>query len=82
MLVRGARQAFAQQADDFAIGAAALGGVLVQDHVVEGGAQDHGLHADVLVAPVARTADDHAAALAGQGISRPAPGRMASGLWP
>jgi hypothetical protein len=62
------RQAFAQQGHHLAVGAAALGGVLVQDHVVEGGAQDHGLLADVLVAAVAGAADDHAAALGGQGI--------------
>jgi hypothetical protein len=69
MLVRGARQAFAQQGHHLAVGAAALGGVLVQDHVVEGGAQDHGLLADVLVAAVAGAADDHAAALAGHGFT-------------
>jgi hypothetical protein len=66
--VRGARralQAFAQQRQHFAIGAAALAGVLVQDHVVERRAQDARLPADVLVAPIAGAADDHRAARAG-----------------
>ena len=49
----GVGQAFAQQGHDFAIAASALGSVLVQDHIVKCGAQDHGLRADVLVAAVA-----------------------------
>src|SRR5260370_15183588 len=40
----------------------------VEDDVVEGLAQDLGLLGDVLVAAVARAADDHAAALRGHGV--------------
>ena len=61
----GALQALAQQGEDFAVGAAALAGVLVEDDVVEGCAEDAGLLADVFIAPVARAADDDAAAARG-----------------
>jgi hypothetical protein len=77
-----AGQAFTQQRHHFAIAAAALGGVLVQDHVVKGRAEDHGLLADVFVAAVAGAADHHAAAVAGQCIDGGTRARMASGLWP
>ena len=49
-------QALAQQGQHLAVGPTALAGVLVEDHVVEGAAQDLGLLADVLVAAVAGTA--------------------------
>jgi hypothetical protein len=55
-----------QQGQHLAVFPAALAGVLVQDHVVEGIAQDGGLLADVLVAAVARAADDHRARLGRQ----------------
>jgi hypothetical protein len=67
---RGALQALAQQGQHLAVGPAALAGVLVEDHVVEGLAQDLGLLADVLVAAVARAGDDHRAALARHGFHR------------
>ena len=51
---RGPGQSLAQQGHDLAVGPAALGGILVQDHIVERCAQDHGLLADVLVTPVTR----------------------------
>jgi len=62
----GALQTLAQQGEDFAVGAAALAGVLVEDDVVEGCAEDAGLFADVFIAPVARAADDDAAAARGR----------------
>ena len=58
---RGAFQALAQQRHDLAGRAAALAGVFVEDDLVEGGAKDLGLDADVLVTTVAGTADDDAA---------------------
>src|SRR5256885_11072141 len=51
---RCALQALLQQGQDFTVGAAALAGILVEDDVVEGLAQDLGLLGDVLVAAVAR----------------------------
>ena len=80
--VRGALQALAQQRDDLAVGAAALGGVLVEQHAVEGRAEDLRLLADVLVAAVAGGADDHAAALRRHGLDGSHQARIASGLWP
>ena len=64
----GVFQTFAQQRHHFAIGAPALGRVLVKNHVVKGRAQNHRLVADVAVAPVARAADDDAAPLRGHGV--------------
>ena len=63
-----ALQAVAQQAQHLAVGAAALAGVLVQQHLVEGSAQDLGLGADVLVAAVAGAADHHRAAAGRHGF--------------
>jgi hypothetical protein len=40
-------QPLPQQAHDLAVGAAALAGILEEDDVVEGAAEDHGLVADV-----------------------------------
>src|SRR5574344_2360977 len=71
--VAGARCAFqplAQQGEHLAIGTATLAGVLVKDHVVESRAQDARLLDDVLVTPVARAADDHAALVCRHGIHR------------
>jgi hypothetical protein len=68
-------EALAQQAEHLAVGAAALALVLVEDDVVEGVAEDLGLLADVLVAPVAGAADDHAAALRPASPRRRAPAR-------
>ena len=79
----GALQALAQQRHHLAVFAAALASVLVEDDFVEGGAQDLGLFADVLVAPVACAADHHRAVLSRHGVdSRATSARMASGLWP
>src|SRR5574343_1066985 len=58
----GVGQAVEQQADDLAVGAAALAGILVENHIVEGVPEDLGLLPDVLVAPVAGAADDDRAA--------------------
>ena len=48
-------QAFTQQPDDLAVGAAALTGVLIQHDMIKRSAEDAGLLADILVATVART---------------------------
>ena len=55
-------QPFAQQAQHLAVGAAALAGVFVQQHIVKHTAQNGCLLGDVFVTAVTRTADDHAAA--------------------
>nr|GEU28368.1 hypothetical protein [Tanacetum cinerariifolium] len=65
---RRAVQARAQQRDHFAVHAAALARVFVQDHVVECAAEDFGLQRDVLVAAVAGARDHHAAALGRHGF--------------
>ena len=57
-------------------------GVLVEDHVVEGVAEDRGLVADVAVAAVAGAADHHRARLAGMVSTAATSARIASGLWP
>ena len=56
-------QAFAQQGQHFAIGAAPLAGIFKQHHALERTANQTGLLADVFIAPVPSAADDHAAAL-------------------
>ena len=61
----GIGQSFAQQCNDFAIAAAALSRILVEDDIVEGVAQDLGLAAQVLVATVACPADDDRTSLGG-----------------
>jgi hypothetical protein len=81
----GVLEAELQQRQDFAVGAAALALVLIEDDLIEGVAEDLGLLADVFVAPVAGAADDDGAAAVGlYGILSMALTRawMASGLWP
>src|SRR5690606_21638797 len=62
---RRAGQALPQQREYFAVAAAALALVFVEDHLVERLAENLGLAPDVLVAPVAGAADDHEAAVCG-----------------
>jgi len=67
----GIDQALAQQRQHFAVAAATLALVFKQHHFIKGIAQDFGLLADVLVAPVAGTADHHGAAAGRHGFHRP-----------
>ena len=57
----GIDQTFAKQGDHFTIGAAALAGILIQNHLIKSIAEDFGLLADIVIAPVAGPADHHQA---------------------
>src|SRR5690606_17813790 len=67
---RRVREALPQQRQHFAVGASALALVFIEHHVVECGAQNLGLAAQVFVAPVACAAYYYAAPCGGQGIYR------------
>jgi hypothetical protein len=60
-----ALQALLQQGQDFAVSATALALILIKHHPIEGAPEDLGLSANVFVAPITRTADDHRALAAG-----------------
>ena len=55
----GAGESLAQQLQHLTVSAAALAGVLKQEHLVEGLAEDLRLLAYVFIATVTGTADDH-----------------------
>jgi hypothetical protein len=63
-------QALSQQGNHFTVLSAALALVFIQDDLVKRVAQNFGLLADVLVAPVSGTADDHRAACGRHGFHR------------
>ena len=63
----GVAQAVAQQRQHFAISAAALAGVLIEHDRIKSVAEDACLIANVLVAPIARSADHDQAAFGRQG---------------
>ena len=51
-------ESVAQQGKHFAVGAAALAGILIEDDTVKGISQDFSLPADILVTPFTGAADD------------------------